>query len=90
MQGTLNLDEVLWGYWLADQLPLGADLPVLATSVEILMNPWYKSKKSKSKGTYMPKAEFDKLLKDEFKAIEAKLEGVEYGDRILSCMRNAF
>jgi len=86
----LNIDEVLWGYWLADQLPLGTDLPVFATSIEILMNAWYKSKKSKSKGTYMLKAEFDKLLKDEFKAIKAKLEGVEYGDRILSRMCNTF
>ena len=90
LREELNLDDVLWGYWLADQLPLGIDLPVLATSVEILMNAWYKSKKSKSKGTYMPKAKFDELLKDEFRDIEAKLEGVEYGDRILRRMCNAF
>jgi len=90
LREELNLDEVLQGYWLADQLPLGDDLPVLATSIEILKNAWYKSKKSKSKGTYMPKAKFDELLEDEFKAIEARLEGVEYGDRILRRMRNTF
>jgi len=63
---------------------------VLATSVEILMNAWYKSNKSKTKGTYMPNAKLDELLEDEFEAIEAKLEGVEYGDRILRRMCNAF
>ena len=54
------------------------------------MKAWYKSKKSKTKGTYLPKKEFDKLLEDEFKALEAKLEGVTYGDRILNRMRNTF
>ena len=63
---------------------------MLSTINEILMNAWYKSNGSKTKGIYMPKEEFDELLKDEFEAVEAKLEGVEYGDRILRRMHNAY
>ncbi len=53
----LNLDDVLWGYWLYERLPLGDNLPVLSTSIEILKKAWYSSKKSKSRGVYMCRRE---------------------------------
>lgn len=86
----LDLDDVLWNYWLSERLPLGANLPVLATGLETLKKAWYSSKKSKSKGVYMPKKEFDKLLGDELAVAEEKLGKVEYGDRIARRMRGAF
>ncbi len=86
----LNLDDVLWGYWLSDRLPLGANLPMLATSVEILKKAWYSSRRSKSRGVYMPKREFDELLGEELAAAEEKLGGVEHGDRMARRMRSAY
>jgi hypothetical protein len=38
----------------------------------------------------MPKKEFTELLADELAAVEAKLLGVEYGDRMSRRIRNAF
>ncbi len=80
----------MWGYWLSERLPLGANLPVLATSVEILKKAWYSSRRSKSRGVYMPKREFDELLGEELAAAEEKLGGVEHGDRMARRMRSAY
>jgi hypothetical protein len=90
LNAEFDLDDVLWGYWLFGRLPLGANLPVLATSLEMLKRDWYSSRKSKSRGVYMPKKEFDDLLGDELAVVEEKLAGVEYGDRIARRMRSAF
>lgn len=90
LNGELSLDKGLWGYWLSDRLPLGANLPVLATSIEIIKNAWFRSTGSRTGGVYLPKGDFDRLLGDEFAAIEAKLSGVEYGDRILRRIHNSY
>jgi hypothetical protein len=90
LNDELNLDDVIWGYWVSDRLPLGADLPTLATSVEILKNSWYSSKKSKSRGVYMPREQFDELLDSELAQIDKKLETVEYGDRMARRIRGAY
>jgi hypothetical protein len=90
LNGAFDFDNVLWGYWLFEETPLGANIPVLATSVEMLKRAWYKSTRSKSRGVYMPKKEFDELLGEELRAIEEKLRGVEYGDRISRRIRNSF
>lgn len=87
---AFGLDNILAGYWLFEDLPLGDNLPTLAMSLEMLKKAWYSSSGSKSRGIYMSKKKFDELLGDELNAIEQKLEKVEHGDRMASRMRAAF
>lgn len=90
LNGEFDFDNVLYGYWLFEELPLGANLPVLSTSVEMLKRAWYSSRRSKSKGVYMPKKDFDELLRAELAAAEEKLREFEYGNRMASRIRNAY
>lgn len=90
LNDELDFDNVLWGYWLFEELPLGANLPVLATSVEMLKRAWYLSRQSKSRNVYMPKRQFEKLLGEELAAIEEKLREAEHGNRMASRIRNAY
>jgi len=90
LRNELNLNEVLWRYWMADSMPLGTNLPMFANGVEILSNCWFKSKQSKTQGVYLPKKEFDSLLKREFSLIESKVKNLQYGNRILNRMKSAF
>lgn len=85
-----GLNEVLERYWIAERLPLGIGIPILHNGIEILANNWFKSKKSKTHGVYLPKKEFEQRLNEEFSAIEKKLHSIRYGDRILNRMRGAF
>ena len=75
---------------MANNMPLGTNLPLYANGLEILATAWFKSKESKTKGVYMPKKIYDNLLKDEFISIEKKISEYEYGERILNRIKNSF
>jgi hypothetical protein len=85
-----DLGPALWTIWTADRLPLGFDLPLLATALERIMNAWFKSTKTKSRGVYIPRADFDVLLAAELDVAAAKLKGKPYAERIERRMRGAF
>lgn len=90
LSDDLNMNQVLWRYWLSIALNFDTSLLLLATSIELLSNSWYKSQNSKSKGIYLEKKDFDKLLRCEFKLIEKKLKGQKYKERILRRMKGTF
>lgn len=85
-----GLREALWMIWMALRMPVGFDLPLYAAALERIMIAWFKSTRSKSKGVYMPKTQFESLLVDDFSSIETRLGGRQYADRILRRIRGAF
>ncbi len=85
----LNLDEALMRYRIGSALPVGADIPIIASGMEILANAWFKSERSKSKGTYLPKKEFSALVEEEFASIAGKLRENPYKDRLLGKILSA-
>ena len=94
LRDELNLDEVLWRYWLSESLPSYAKLSVLAASFELLVDSWYKSKNSKIKGNFLPHDDFMNLFKEEFEIIKNKLENVdwdiqEFSDRFYNKIINS-
>lgn len=90
LREPLRLDDVLWRLWLGNEAPSTMDVPIFAAGLEILASAWFRDTKSKSKGTYMPKDDFDTLLEDELTAISSKLEGVPFGDRMLRKIKRAY
>ena len=96
LREDLNFHEVLWRYWLSYTLPKDAEIIILAAGLELLFNSWYRSNKTKSRGVYMPKKEFDKLLSCDFDSIKSKLDcfdfgkNEDFGDRILRRVQNTF
>lgn len=95
LRSELKLNEVLWKYWLAQNLPIEARIIVMSAGLELLYNSWYKSSKSESKGEYLPKEEFENSLKCEFKKIDKKLankftENPDYKDRIVRKIKNSY
>ena len=86
---TLNLDEALLRYWIGSTLPVGTNIPIIANGIEILANAWFKSERSRSKGTYLPKEEFYALVEEELANIASKLGNNSYKNRLLGKMRNA-
>lgn len=90
LRNELKLNEALWRYWISNDLPIGTNLPILHAGVEILAKAWFKSNKSKTKGVYLPKREFDKLIEDGMRIIVSKLQGQKYGDRIIRKISDAY
>lgn len=90
LRNDLNLKDALWSFWVSDDVPTGTNIPIMANALEILKKGWFKSKKSKTKGVYLPKKEFDEILNDNFDEIEHKLKGHKYAERILRRMKGSF
>lgn len=90
LNGEFDFDNVFWATGCLRTHLSRANLPVLATSVEMLKRAWYSSQQSKSQGVYMPKKEFDELWHGELASDEEKFQEVEYGARMASRIRNAY
>lgn len=90
LSNELKLSDVLWRYWIFLNHPLGTNLPILQSGIEMLSKSWVRSNNSRRKGVYLPKKEFDALLSDEISSVAEKLAGIEFGDRILRKISGAF
>jgi hypothetical protein len=86
----LALKDALWSYWLAKEAPLGLDLPIYSAAVESLQAAWFRSTRTKVKGTYVSKEKFNDLLQDAFALAEQALQDEPYRDRIMNRMRGSF
>ncbi len=90
LREKLRLDDVLWRLWLGQEAPTTIDVPIFASGLEILAGAWFKASKSRSKGKYLPKEQFDGLLGDELKTASEKLKNLKFGDRMLRKLQGAF
>jgi len=90
LRNDLNLKQALWNYWVSLDLPIGVNLPILSAGVETIAKSWFKTSKSKTKGVYLAKKEYDELLASEFNLIEEKLRENVYQQRILNKIKNAY
>jgi hypothetical protein len=85
-----DLSSVAWTIWIARRTAIGPDLALYAMALERLMNGWFRNSRSKSKGTYMPKEQFEALLGEELAQAGSKLTETAYGDRILRRLSSSF
>ena len=90
LREPLKLDEVLWRYWIGSELSLGSNIPIMANGIEILIKYWFKSQKSKSKGVYLTKDEFDTITQEEFDKIEEKLADKPFKEKIMNKIKGGY
>jgi hypothetical protein len=90
LRDELQLRAALWQYWSANEAPLGVNLVFYGAGLELLKTAWYRSTRTKTRGSYMEKASFDALLAQVMNQAESVLVGVTYGDRILRRMRGSY
>jgi len=90
LREPLGLKEALWHYWISRRMPIGTNLPILAAALESVMNGWFKYAKSKSKGVYMKKEEFESLLNMEIGVLKKRFENIPDGDKIFAKILQAY
>lgn len=90
LRNELDLSDVLWAYWVGLRMPVGFELPLFGLALERLMDAWFRSNRSKSRGVYIPSDVFDQLTREPFVEVEKRLGGFEYADRMMRRMRWAF
>jgi hypothetical protein len=85
---ALALHDALWRYWTFQELPLGINLPMLVTGIEILAAAWFSSPSSPSHGNFTPKKEFVALLEEDFRTMRAKLTRAAALDLSMAHLQN--
>ncbi|MBS7787648.1 hypothetical protein KIH23_10095 [Flavobacterium sp. CYK-55] len=75
----LKLNGALTKFWLAKYSPLGANLPILSSSVESLAAQILKLHPEK-KQYYIEQSKFTKLIKDELESISKKIDTIKLED----------
>jgi hypothetical protein len=78
----MNLARAVWTLWIGQRMPATFDSPLYAAALEALMQGWFKSKRSKSGGVYMPYTEFRKTFAAPLKDFAAIANGLPYGERM--------
>lgn len=78
----MNLGRAVWTLWIGQRMPATFDSPLYASALEALMQGWFKSKRSKSGGVYMPYKEFRKAFDGPLKDFAAIAKRLPYGDRM--------
>ena len=69
----IGLKDALSRYWISKDTPIGANLPVLASALEIINHNFIKDL-DKELLEYLPKAEYQGLIKEELESIKNKLD----------------
>lgn len=92
LRGPLRLNDAMWRYDLARDLPVGIDLPVVAAAIEGVAALWLEA--NKVRRIYMESDRYTALLAEDFVRIEAKLqaEAVPGDDRkkLMNKLRGAY
>jgi hypothetical protein len=84
MRKQLPLDEALSRYWIARNIPVGSNLPVLASAVEIIAEKYLKQESCGYQNGYISQEEYLKLIKPEITELKSKLSSIKGGDIILN------
>ncbi len=89
LRREISLDEALSRYWIARRTPLGANLPILASALEIIVEKYLKQK-SDYKNEHLPQNEYLTLIGAELKELKNKLSSLKGGEIILNKISGAF
>ena len=89
LRKVLALDEVLSNYWIATELPLGVNLPILSSALETLALKYIKTLEG-VKLEYIGEEEYSTLIKKELDLISDKLSSIEGYEVIVNKISGAF
>ena len=87
---SLGLRNALWAYWSACEASTPIDLALFRGAVEALKKGWFESSRTKSKGVYMPRDEYERLTRELIDAVRQGLAGREGASTIIDKLGRAY
>jgi len=85
-----KLVDVLWKYWIARELAIGTNLPILSSALETLCDSYVDANNLTRKFTREEKEQYHELVKEELKRLEETLEKFEFKNRVIDKIKNPF
>lgn len=85
-----SISDCLWKLWIGKDLPLGTNLPIIASGLETLIDSYLKEEKILKKYTKKDKALYKKLINDELRALKEKLADYEFKESLINKLENPY
>ncbi len=89
LQAKLHLNYAVDSYWIAQTVPVGANLPILAAAIEIISDAYLKLT-GNDQSVYMSQGDYEKLIVEELSSLNEKFSNVPDGAKMLNKIRGAF
>jgi hypothetical protein len=89
LQAKLHLNYAVESYWIAQTVPIGANLPILAAAIEIISDAYLKLT-SNDQSVYMSQADYEKLIAEELSSLNEKFANIADGTKMLNKIKGAF
>lgn len=89
LRDEFALSRGILDYWMARLVPAEIAFVHLASGLEAIMRAWFRSTKSKSRGKYFPKEEFNSIVAKPFAQIEYALRGKPNAERLIRRLKLA-
>jgi hypothetical protein len=89
-RGPYSMKDALEDFWIAQQAPIETDLPIFSAAVECLKSAWFKAPRTRTKGVFIEKAKFDRLLADTFGKAHEALKEEPFREAIMAKMRRSY
>ncbi|HEY5327391.1 MAG TPA: hypothetical protein VIJ27_10365 [Mucilaginibacter sp.] len=85
-----NLKDVLWKYWIARELAIGTNLPILSSGLETLAEAYIAANKLTRTYSKNEKDQYHKLISDDLKSVKDKLDAFDFKKRVIDKLENPF
>jgi len=89
IRNELFLDVAIEKSFIANNLPLGTNLPILASALETIITKYFKSKQIKL-FEYISEKEYLNIIEDELETMSQKLQSIDGNEIILRKIKGAF
>ena len=90
LRKPLGLSDLLWKYWVARDLAIGTNLPILSSALENLAEQYLKHNQLLKKFSDTEKDAYATLIKDELSTLETKLKDFPLKESVMGKLRNPF
>ncbi len=89
LRNQLSFNHALDRFWIANEVPVGVNLPILAGAMEIIAGDYLKMT-GNDQLEYLSKADYEALIQDELTHLKSKLSAINGGNVILNKITGAF
>ncbi len=90
LRDTYGFDSALARYWLANTMPIGVNMPIVAGAIESIQKAWFKGKKSKTKAVYMDKDAYESAISRFLEQVKDNLGECENRDILINKISNCY
>lgn len=89
-RNALGLSDILWKYWIAQDVAVGTNLPIFSSALETLADNYLREKKIVKKYSQEEKDKYKELVNNHLTQFLTALPKTEYGKRLVNAINNPF